>query len=113
MLRRFLALTSTFMVVAPLAVVPFACNETPRGDQGFDFYGEGGADGGQVPPDAHGPCAEDTDPTGICSQIGQGSLYTHLIVCTGGQKPAEIQCDSLGTVSADGSSTFCCTTGLP
>jgi hypothetical protein len=110
MLRRILTLAVTSVFFLPF--VPLAC-ETPRGQQGIDFYPEGSVDAGELVSDAQGPCKEQTDTRGVCVQMGgQGTLYTHLIVCTEDQSPAGIYCIG-GDASTDGGvQTFCCETGL-
>jgi hypothetical protein len=111
MLRRLLTLAVTSVFFLPL--LPLACDQTPRGEQGIDFYGEGSVDAGEVLSDAQGPCKEETDTGGTCVQLGgQGTLYTHLIVCTGNQSPGGLYCIG-GEASTDGGVlTFCCETGL-
>lgn len=116
MLRRWV--TFLALVVASPLLAPFACDETPRGEQGIDLVPpEGGfEDSGGPVLDAEVPCREVGD-AGPCAQaLGQGSLYTHLIACTPGQSPAYIDCDELDAsdplAGEDGGAAFCCTTGL-
>jgi hypothetical protein len=110
MLRRLFTLAVTSVFFLPMA--PLAC-ETPRGEQGIDFYAEGGADAGEPASDAQGPCKEETDTGGVCVRLGgQGTLYTHLIVCTEDQSPAGIYCLGGEASTEGGVLTFCCETGL-
>jgi hypothetical protein len=104
--------------LAFFAFAPFACDDTPRGDQGIDFLGPDGAYYNVPPspeagPDAHGPCTEDVDAGAICAELPtSGTPYDHFIACTGGQSPLELQCMSTGAAPVDGVATFCCTTGV-
>lgn len=119
--RPLLALA---ILLAPAVFALAAACGPPRGDQGIDFASEGGADGADdaALSDAHGPCQELPDPSGVCTALlGQGTLYTHLITCTAGTAPAYIECTPAGGArdggadgggDAGGPSTFCCTTGL-
>jgi hypothetical protein len=101
-----------------LALPPLpACDETPRGEQGIDFTADGspytvpaGPDAG---PDAHGPCANETDSLGICAQVTvSGIPAAVLVACTGSAPPAVITC-APSTPSTDaGLRTYCCTTGI-
>jgi hypothetical protein len=43
---------------------------------------------------------------------GQGTLYTHLIVCTEDQSPAGIYCIGGDASTEGGVLTLCCETGL-
>jgi len=92
-----------------------ACDETPRGVQGIDFLDDGAAYNVPPPPeagpDAHGPCWDQTDTTGICKQASvQG--YANLVECSGSASPAEIYCIGSGTPEDGGLVAYCCETGI-
>jgi len=103
--------------LAPFVLAPLACSDTPRGDQGIDFLVDGSyysvPPSPEAAPDSQGPCAEQADAGTARTQLsGHSTAYTHLIGCTGGQTPADLQCMSTGDTPAGGVATFCCTTGL-
>jgi hypothetical protein len=94
-----------------------ACDETPRGEQGIDFLDDGGyynvPPAPEAGPDAHGPCANETDTSGICAQASvQGTPYTNLVECTGSAPPAEIFCIASGKPEDGGIVAYCCETGI-
>jgi hypothetical protein len=110
-------------LVAPCllaALLVAACNETPRGEQGIDDVVEGGEDAASPTTDAHGPCQNEPFPSQQClQQGGSGTLYTHLVLCEGGETPFLLDCNgtdasTVGVGGADdaGTAAFCCTTGL-
>ncbi len=109
----FAVLVPAFSVFAP------ACDDTPRGVQGIDYYDEAGlveddASDSSL-PDVHGPCQETPDPTGYCTQLGgAGTLYTHLIVCIDGADPTLLDCETSDASASSGNAAtdYCCTTGL-
>ena len=114
MRRLFLALVA---VACVLPIAPFACDDTPRGEQGIDYLDDGSyytvPPGPEAGADVYVPCVEDTD-AGMCAQASSptGTAATHLIVCTGGQTPAGIACVEPGDGSVTDAGTFCCTTGI-
>jgi hypothetical protein len=94
-----------------------ACDETPRGDQGLDFLDDGGyynvPPGPDAGPDAHGPCANETDSAGTCAQASvNGTPAAVLVACTGTARPADITCTAPGQAVDGGLITYCCTTGI-
>jgi hypothetical protein len=118
--RDSLVCISLLVPVAPVALalslLLSACDETPRGDQGIDFLADGGTysvpPGPDAGPDAHGPCANETDSAGLCAQVTvSGIPATVLVACTGSAPPAVITC-APSTVADGGLSTYCCTTGI-
>jgi hypothetical protein len=125
-LAFFLAVFGSSLTLALFA----ACDDTPRGEQGIDYLGDGGyytvPPGREAGADVVVPCVEEKDPTGVCAQAASdnGTPATHFIVCVTGQEPVEIVCVGAGSAgmpadaagaadasTADGGS-FCCTTGL-
>jgi hypothetical protein len=113
------ALFRSATVVATLAasaVVPFACDDTPRGEQGIDFLADGSyynVPGTDADPDAHGPCVDMTDAA-VCAQASvNGVPYDHLVACAPGDSPFDLQCvaaDDAGT--SDAGAAFCCAGGI-
>jgi hypothetical protein len=107
-----------FALVAFLAAPLFyACDETPRGEQGIEFTDDGGyysvPPSPEAGPDAHGPCANETDTTGICAQASeQGAPYPNLVECTGSAPPVEIECLPGSTPRDGGVVAYCCETGI-
>jgi hypothetical protein len=113
LLATSLALGGAFATL----VGPFACDDTPRGEQGIDYLVDGSYY--NVPPnpdasaDAQGPCTEEADPNGVCTQISAaGTAYTHLITCSAKESPYGLTCTEAGAASVSGVGTFCCTTGI-
>jgi hypothetical protein len=102
-------------LAAPLS--SYACDETPRGEQGIDFTDDAGnysvPPSPEAGPDAHGPCADETDTTGICTQASeQGVPYPNLVECTGSAPPVEIECVPGGTPQDGGLIAYCCEPGI-
>jgi hypothetical protein len=94
-----------------------ACDETPRGDQGIDFLDDAGyynvPPTPEAGPDAHGPCANETDPTGICAQASVTGIPASVLVsCTDSTPPVGITCVSTGNAVDGGATAYCCTTGI-
>jgi hypothetical protein len=115
------ALFHTTLFVAALAAsatAPFACDDTPRGEQGVDFLGPDGSSdnvpaGPDADPDAHGPCVEESDAGATCAQVSSaGVAYGHLIACTAGVTPFDLPCIENDAGASDAGTTFCCASGL-
>jgi hypothetical protein len=108
-------LPPSLLVLLPLVAL-HACSDVPRGDQGIDIIVDGSVislddQENDVSIDAHGPCVERPDPTGICAQPST-PLDNHLIVCTGIGSPPFLECAPVGASDDAGVTTLCCTTGL-
>jgi hypothetical protein len=110
---KLVGLALVLFLAAPLV---YACDETPRGEKGIDFLDDGSVysvpPSPEAGPDAHGPCANETDATGLCTQAAvQGVPYPNLVECSGNAPPVEIVC--LPGVPEDGGLTaYCCETGI-
>jgi hypothetical protein len=108
--------TSCAVALALLvSLAAFACDETPRGEQGIDFLDDGGLY--TVPSndaradDARGPCAENGDAEACAAATSEGNAAPHLIVCAPGNVPIDLVCVT-PDASAPPDASFCCTTGL-
>jgi hypothetical protein len=117
-MSRLLLFLLSSIALALLGPAFAACSDTPRGVQEIiPGIPEGGALDAptlrDVGPDAHGPCSESTDSTGVCANVSvSGVSYSHLIVCTGAEGPALLVCLASGSTAPTGEESYCCTTGI-
>jgi hypothetical protein len=112
-MHRPLALLTLVAAICPW----LACDETPRGEQGIDFLDDGAAytvpPSPEAGPDAHGPCADETDTAGVCTNASvAGVPFANLVTCTGSAPPTGISCISAADAGQAGLTSYCCSTGI-